>query len=173
MTLSYRARVDLGVAAAVVAVGAVILAEAWRIDPRSYGTVGPRFAPVVLASTMIALGLLVGLGALLGAREGAAAVPDDPAYGFRDVDLGRVAAVIGVGAAFTLAFWAVGFMGAAAVGMALALWVFGVRSPATLVAVSVLAALVYQFTFMGLMGLLDPRGALLDLRPLARLVTPE
>ncbi|WP_308916624.1 tripartite tricarboxylate transporter TctB family protein [Jannaschia sp. LMIT008] len=168
MTPSYRARIDLGVAATVIAVGAVLLWEAWRIDPRSYGTVGPRFVPVFLSSAMIVLGAAIGAGALMRPS-----LPADPDYGFGDGDLGRVAAVIAAGAVFTLAFWAVGFMGAAATGMLLTMWVFGVRSPAALIAVPLVAAIVYQFTFMGMMGLLDPRGALLDLRPLSRLVTPD
>ena len=168
--MTYRARIDLGVAAVVVAIGAVFGIEAWRIDPRSYEAVGPRFVPVFLAGTMIVLGMALGLAAFLSRNDSLA--DNDPAFGFRNSDLRRVLTVIGAGAVYTFAFWALGYMAATVIGAALALWVFGVRSPFVLILVSIGAGVVYQAVFMGMMGLLDPQGALIDLRALSNLVTP-
>lgn len=162
-----RARTDLGVAVVVILVGAVFALEAWRIDPRSDEAVGPRFVPLFLALSMVVLGGGIGAGALR--RSGR---PAEPGFGFGDSDLARVAAVVGAGVAYVAAFWAIGYFGATILAMALALWVFGVRSTPVLVLLPIAAGIAYQFVFMGLMGLLDPRGALLDLRDLSRLVTP-
>ena len=169
MPLSPSARIDLGLAATTVAVGAVFAAEAWRIDPASYEAVGPRAVPLFLACAMIGLGLAMAAGVWL--REGRAPLP--PGIGFADSDLRSVALVIGAGAIYAAAFWALGYMVATILGAAMALWVFGVRSPFVLIALPIVAGVIYQATFMGLMGLLDPRGALVDLRWLARPVTPQ
>ncbi|KIT16261.1 tripartite tricarboxylate transporter TctB family protein [Jannaschia aquimarina] len=172
MTLHPRTRLDLGVAAAVILIGLVFAVEAWRIDPRSYEAVGPRFVPVLLAATMIGLGLLVALGAMLR-NPSAQPLREEGDLGFEGSDLKRVMAVIGAGAAYTFCFWAFGYMAATALGMLLALLAFGVRSPLALILLPIFAAIAYQALFMGLMGLLDPRGALLDLRWLSEPVTPQ
>ena len=170
MTLATRTRVELGAAAAVAGIGAIFAIEAMGIDPRSYEQVGPRAVPVTLALAMIALAAVIAIGAL---RGNAQAAPPEPGYGFADSDIARVAGVIGAGAALTIAFWAAGYMAACFVGMVLVMRVFGVRSWPAILATSAAAAVAYQFTFMGMMGLLDPRGALLDLRPVSSLVTPN
>lgn len=167
--MTYRSRIDLGVAAVVIAIGTVFGIEAWRIDPASYEAIGPRFVPLFLCLAMIALGALIGIAALVA--PGAEA-PPEAGFGFRDTDLGRVAAVIGAGIAYVFAFWALGYFVATIIAAALALFVFGVRAPVILILGAVAAGVVYQVVFMGLMGLLDPRGELLDLRSLSRLVTP-
>lgn len=167
--MTYSNRIDLGVSAVVILVGAVFALEAWRIDPASYEAVGPRAVPLFLALVMVAMGAVIG-GCALAGRSGAEA--SDPAFGFRDSDVARVVAVIASGAAYVAAFWAAGYLAATALGAALALWVFGVRDPPVLLGTAVAAAVVYQFVFMGLMGLLDPRGAMIDLRAWSRIVTP-
>lgn len=162
-----RTRIDLGVAAACIVVGAVFALEAWRIDPRSYEAVGPRFAPLFLAGAMVVGGALVGLTAWLGDRNAGSTGGD---FGFEGSDLRRVLMVIGTGAVGVAVFWAAGYMASVAVVALLALLAFGVRAPVALVAVPLVAAIAYQFVFMGLMGLLDVRGAWVDLRPLGRAV---
>ena len=169
MPLSPSARIDLGLTVVVVGVGAVFAVEAWRIDPTSYEAVGPRAVPLFLACAMIGLGAALALGAWL--RDDRAPLP--PGIGFEGANLGRVALVIGAGALYAAAFWALGYMVATILGMAMALWVFGVRRPLVLIALPVAAGIAYQAVFMGFMGLLDPRGALLDLRWLADPVTPR
>ncbi|WP_224815947.1 tripartite tricarboxylate transporter TctB family protein [Hasllibacter sp. MH4015] len=166
--MTYRSRIDLGVAATVIAIGAVFAVEAWRIDPASYEAVGPRSVPVFLAVLMIALGAIIAIGAVAGGA------PEEEAesFGFRNSDVRRVLSVIAVGAICTAIFWAAGYMVAMIVGTGLMLWVFGVRRPIILLLLPILAGIVYQFVFMGLMGLLDPRGELVDLRWLSRLITP-
>ena len=165
-----RTQIDIGVAVACIAIGAVFALEAWRIDPRSSEAIGPRFVPLVLAGIMIVGGALV--GGLAWLRDGSAAPPSGD-FGFRDSDIRRITMVVAAGALYTFAFWAIGYLGATVLGMALALWVFGVRNPLVLVALSIVAGIMYQFIFMGLMGLLDPRGELLDLRWLSEPVTPQ
>lgn len=168
MSIAPRTRIDLGLSAVVVVVGIVFVLEALRIDPASYEAVGPRAVPLFLAGSTIALGLAIGLAAWWRAD----ATPPSPGIGFAESDLRRVALMLGAGAAYAVAFWALGYMVATMLGMALALWVFGVRSPAMLIAMPIAAGLLYQIVFMGFMGLLDPRGALLDLRALSTPVTP-
>ena len=167
--MTYRSRIDLGVAAAVIAIGVIFAVEAWRIDPRSYESVGPRLVPEFLAILMILLGAAVGVGAWINrARE----TDIDKEFGFRNSDLRRVFLVIGTGGAYAFAFWAFGYLVATILGAALALWVFGLRSPVLLIVVPIVAGALYQFVFMGMMGLLDPRGEVLDLRFLSALITP-
>lgn len=165
--MSHRKRIDLGVALVVIALGLGLGLEAWRIDPSSYEAVGPRAVPLFLCAAMVLLGALVGVGALTGGGA-----DDDPSFGFRDSDLPRVAAVIGAGAVYAFVFWAAGYLVATVVGAALAFVAFGVRSPLVVIGGAVAAGIVYQLVFMGLMGLLDPRGALIDLRDLSHLITP-
>ena len=168
-----RRRIDLGVAAVCIALGALFAAEAWRIDPRSYEAVGPRAVPLALALVLVAGGAAIGLGAWLGrGAPGEGAVEPGGEFGFAGSDVARVVQVVGAGAAYALAFWALGYMVATMIGMALALWVFGVRAPLALVLLPVAAGILYQAVFMGLMGLLDPPGALIDLRWLSAPVTP-
>lgn len=170
MNMTYRSRIDLGVAIVVFVIGLIFALEAWRINPASFEAVGPRFVPVFLACLMMGLGVLVGLSAIMSKDQGAT---DDIAdFGFRDSDLAKVLGVIGAGAITALLFWALGYLVAMIIGTFLMLWVFGVRSPFALILLPVAAGVVYQFVFMGLMGLLDPRGALVDLRWLSRLITP-
>ncbi|MCK0167213.1 tripartite tricarboxylate transporter TctB family protein [Jannaschia sp. S6380] len=170
--MSYRSRIDLGVACVVVLIGLVLGAEALRIDPKSYEAVGPRAVPLFLACAMVMGGLLVGASAWRVRRTRAPAETDAD-YGFRDSDLARVAAVIGVGLVYLIAFWALGYFGATIIAMALILVVFGNRNPLTIIGGAILAGLVYQVVFMGAMGLLDPRGALVDVRPVTSIFTPE
>ncbi|MEL6800508.1 MAG: tripartite tricarboxylate transporter TctB family protein [Pseudomonadota bacterium] len=167
--MTYRTRIDIGVAVVVIAIGIVFGIEALRINPASHEAVGPRSVPVFLALLMIVLGAGIGLSALAN-RTVETADTDD--FGFRDSDLKRVFAVIGAGIVYTAAFWAVGYLTATVLAGGLALWVFGVRSPLVIILGAIAAGIAYQFIFMGLMGLLDPRGELLDLRWLSRLITP-
>lgn len=166
--MSYRTRIDLGVACIVIAIGLVFLWQALLIDPKSHEAVGPRAVPMFLAVTMIVLGAAIGIGSLgsSGTR------PEHEDFGFGDSDILRVAAIVAVGAVFLVAFWAAGYMLATAVAAALSFRVFGVRSPVVILSGAVAASIAYQALFMGLMGLFDPRGELLDLRMLSRLVTP-
>ncbi|WP_227272283.1 tripartite tricarboxylate transporter TctB family protein [Roseobacter weihaiensis] len=168
--MNYRSHIDLGVATTVIIIGAIFALEAWRIDPASYEAIGPRAVPVFLACLMIGLGALIGVSAFASKDQTTAAEEAD--FGFHNSDIPRVFAVIGAGAVTTLVFWAAGYLVAMILGTLLMLWVFGVRAPLVLILVAIVAGVVYQFVFMGLMGLLDPRGALIDLRWLSRLITP-
>ena len=161
----HRDRVDLGVGAVTVAVGTAWLVLALRIDAYSDDVVGPRAVPVAISIGMLALGAIVCIRALFGRTRGDE-VGADGEFGFRGANLARVAAVIGSGLAFVVAFHAFGYLAATAVALLLALLAFGNRRPVLLAAVTVAGAIIYHTIFMHLMGLHDPPGAWLDLRAL-------
>ena len=159
--LTYRGRVELGVAAVVIAVGLFFALLALDINPAAFDPVGPRALPLFLALALVGGGLFIGW---LGWRDrtAEAALPAD--YGFRSSDLAQVAQVIGAGAAYVALFFALGYMAATAIAFVLILAAFGVRNAVTVLALAAGAAVLYQFVFMGLMGLNDPAGALVDVR---------
>ena len=182
----YRGRVDVGAGLATMAVGAFFAALAATISPDSYDTVGPRFVPALLAGAMLGLGALVALGGWRRARRPSGVAPGAPSvgsgatdpvpttdddFGFRGSDIRRVVQVIGCGVVYVALFWALGYLVATAVAMLLMLLAFGNRSPLVLVLVPIAAALVYQYVFVGLMGLYDPAGALVDLSGLSARVS--
>ena len=178
----YRGRVDVGAGLATMAVGAFFAALAATISPDSYDAVGPRFVPALLAGAMLGLGALVALGgwrrvrgvsdvapsvAPAASAPASDAAPTDDDFGFRGSDIRRVVQVIGCGVVYVALFWGLGYLVATAVAMLLMLLAFGNRSPLVLILVPIAAALAYQYTFVGLMGLYDPAGALVDLSGLS------
>ena len=168
MTLTYRGRIELGVALVTVAVGLLFVGLASTINPSAFDPIGPRALPLFLGFAVIALGVLVGV---VGWRDRTpeAALPKD--YGFRSSDLAQVAQVIGAGAVYVALFFAVGYMVATLIAFPLVMLSFGARRAFVMLALSVFAALLYQYVFMGLMGLNDPAGGLFDLRGLSRAVS--
>ena len=167
-SLTYRGRIELGIAAVTVAVGVFFVVLAAGIRPGRFDPIGARALPMFLAWTIIALGLLVGW---LGYRDRTPNAALDPDYGVRSSDLSQVAQVIGAGLVYFALFFAVGYMTATLISFVLVLAAFGVRNAVLMLALSVFAAFLYQYIFMGLMGLNDPAGWLLDLRPWTRQVS--
>lgn len=166
--LTYRGRIELGVALAVLVVGLFFTALALDITPSTRDPVGPRALPLFLALLLVAGAALIAWSGWRD-RTPAALLPDD--YGFRTSNLARVAQVVGAGAVYVALFFALGYMAATAVAFVLVLAAFGVRSAATALVLAVVAAALYQFVFMGLMGLNDPPGRLVDLRAWSSLVS--
>lgn len=171
MALRYRTKVDLGVAAVTVMVGAFFVYLASSISANDDGGVGPEVVPYFLAAGIIGLGILIGVSAMLFNARGAkrtltpeelAAQEAEDQFGFRDSDLGRVAAVIFMGGVYIFLFHAVGYFLATLITLALMLVVFGNRKIVTIALLAVVGALIYHYVFMGLMGLHDPAGAYFD-----------
>ena len=172
--LSYRSKIDLGVAAGTIAIGALFAFEAAAIPDGSGFGVGPRVVPEALAWIMIGLGLLIGGGALMRRKpNGDADAPiadslhpePDEDFGFADSDLKRVAIVIGVGFFYIWLIHAFGYFAATAVAVFCMLIAFGNRNIVSIFVLSAVAAVVFQYVFMQLMGLYDAPGEIYNLKP--------
>ncbi|MEM9798318.1 MAG: tripartite tricarboxylate transporter TctB family protein [Pseudomonadota bacterium] len=161
--MQYRTQIEIGAGSVAALIGLVLVWQAVGIDPRSYDAVGPRFVPLFVACAMVALGAFIAVRAWMADGRDREPMPED--YGFRDSDLARVGQVVGTGIAYLFVFWAFGYFAATLLGIALMMLAFGIRSPLAIGGVSAVTAVIYQFVFIGLMGLLDAPGAWLDLRP--------
>lgn len=168
--LQYRTKVDLGVALVTTAVGAFFTYHVSLIEAVSEDAIGPRMIPYFLSITMMVLGGFVGLTALL---RNDPALADEPApqpvltgdsFGFRDSDIAKMVAVVAMGAVYIWLFYAIGYVLSTAVSLALMLVVFGNRNVKTVVVLSIVGALAYDYLFMNLMGLYDPPGEYFDLQ---------
>jgi hypothetical protein len=175
-TFSYRTKIELGVTAVVVLTGIFFAVLAWDINPKSH-EIGPRVVPMFVAVAMILLGALVSLVALKtnspenGNGSNELDVTEDVDYGFANSNISRIVSVIGCGIIYIILFIAFGYFAATLVSLALILYAFGNRNLATLVLVSIIGTVIYQYIFMGLMGLHDPVGALIDFSVLTNLVS--
>ena len=85
-------------------------------------------------------------------------------YGFKDSNVKRIISVIISGAIYVVCFWAFGYFLATFVTIGLIMMAFGHTNIIKIILFSLVASLVYQFIFMGMMGLYDPAGEVLDLR---------
>lgn len=170
--LSYRGRVDLGVAIVVFAVGAFFLWQASLIDSFATDGIGPGIFPTFLAIAITALSVLVGINAFRLHRRGmddetGELTPEaaaDDAFGFQDSDLVRVFVVIALGFVYVGLFHALGYLLATLLSLAFMLFAFGNRRWGTIIGLAVVGALAYDYVFMNLMGLYDPPGAFIDLK---------
>ena len=169
--LRYRTKVDLGVAIGTIAIGAFFAYQVSLIEAVAQDAIGPRLIPYFLSISMIVLGVLIAISALYyNASRAAAAASDalhaaepEEDFGFRDSDMLRVFAVIGMGFVYIALFTALGYVISTVLSLALMLLVFGNRKIATIVILSIVGAVIYDYVFMGLMGLHDPPGAFFDL----------
>ena len=174
-TLSYRTKIELGVTAVVVVIGLFFAILAWDINPKSH-EIGPRVVPMFIATTMILLGALISFIALkFNSIENGNASDDDvfveDDYGFADSNITRVFTVIGCGIIYIILFIAFGYFMATLASLFLIMFAFGNRNPRTLVIVPLIGTGLYQYVFMGLMGLHDPAGALIDFSALTNWIS--
>lgn len=162
---NYKVKIEYGVAAIVALIGAFFVFQAFTIKLSSE-IVGPRAMPMTLAISLI-------LGATwLAVRAYRGRVGERKAeYGFLDSDLKRIALVIGCGILFVTTFWLFGFFVSVVVGYVSALYAFGVRNKLKIVISALAMAFVLQWLFMGVMLLNDPKGILVDLRPLTDMIS--
>ncbi|MRG74071.1 hypothetical protein GH722_20110 [Alphaproteobacteria bacterium HT1-32] len=166
----YRTRIDLGVAAVTLLTGSFFLYQAMGIEPGYGGSVRPMMLPIFIAVTMMVLGGLVGLTALMN-NAGLPSLKDEAVeladasgdqFGFRDSNLRRIAAVVGTGIAYLILFHALGYFLATLISFVLIQLTFGSRNLITIAVTAVIGTAIYQYVFMHLMGLYDPPGALFN-----------
>lgn len=164
---SYKIKVEYGVGAVVLLIGVFFIFQAFTIET-SREVVGPRTLPMVLAVALVVSGAWLCLRAFLGKagdlKEG---------YGFLESDLRRIGSVVAGGALFVVGFWAFGFFTALIVTFIAMLSAFGVRNWVAKIVGGILVAVIFQWLFMGIMLLNDPRGALVDLRPVTNLISGQ
>ena len=164
---AYKIKVEYCVAAVVALIGFFFIYQAFTISV-SREAVGPRTMPMFLAVALIVGGVWLALRAFLGKagdlREG---------YGFLETDVARIFEVIGSGIVFVFLFWAFGYFMAIIVTAIAMLFAFGVRSWPKMIIGSIVLAVGFQWLFMGIMRLNDPRGALVNLRPYTTWISGE
>ena len=163
--LDYKTKVEYGVGAVVFLIGLFFIFQAFTIET-SREAVGPRTMPMFLAISLVISGIWIGLRAYLG-RAG----DIGEGYGFQESNLPRIAQVVGCGALFVLLFWAFGYFVALIFTFMAMLYTFGVRNWIGMAACGIILAFVFQWLFMGIMLLNDPRGALVDMRPYTNWIT--
>ena len=146
-------------------VGVFFIIQAFTIDT-TREVVGPRTLPMILAISIAAGGLFLAARALLGKagdlREG---------YGFLESDTRRIFLVVACGALFVFSFWAIGYFVALIVTFTAMLTTFGVKSWIKKLLGGLMVAFIFQWLFMGIMLLNDPKGALFDMRPYTNWIT--
>lgn len=157
---TYKIKVEYGVSSVVLLIGIFFIFQAFTIETSSEA-VGPRTMPLSLAIFLMIGGVWLALRAYLGKagdlKEG---------YGFLESDIKRIFMVFASGALFVFMFWAFGYVAAIISTYIAMLFTFGVRSKLWMILGAVVVALAFQWVFMGVMMLNDPKGAILDLRPL-------
>ena len=164
-TRDHKTKVEYGVAAVVLLIGVFFIFQAFTIDT-SREAVGPRTMPLLIAIALVISGVWLGFRAVTGrsgdVKEG---------YGFIETDVKRIAEVIGCGALFVFLFWGFGYFVALIFTFVAMLATFGVRNWLAMAAGAVIIAFVFQWLFMGIMLLNDPRGVIVDMRPYTNWIT--
>jgi len=163
----YKTKLEYGVSVIVMLIGIFFIYQAFTIGV-SKEAVGPRTMPMALAVTLVLGGLWLALRAFRGkvgdVKEG---------YGFLDSDLKRISLVVGCGVLFVITFWLFGYFIAIIVTYIFSLLSFGVRDKTKIIVGAVVMAIVMQWLFMGIMRLNDPRGVIIDLRPVTNLISGD
>ena len=161
----YKTKVEYGVSAVVLLVGVFFIFQAFTIET-SRESVGPRTLPMILALSLVLGGLWLALRARMGKtgdlKEG---------YGFLESDIKRIFMVVACGVVFVTAFWGFGYFAAVIVTLIAMLFTFGVRNWFAMIIGAVMLAVVFQWVFMGVMLLNDPKGAMVDVRPYTNWIT--
>ena len=158
-TQQYKIKVEYGVAAVVLFVGLFFIYQAFTIET-SRESIGPRTLPLFLAASLAIGGLWLALRAFLG-KVGE--IQDG--YGFLESDSKRIFLVVACGMLFITMFWGFGYFTAVIVTLIAMLLTFGVRNWISMLIGAIVLAFVFQWVFMGVMLLNDPKGAIIDLRP--------
>lgn len=161
----YKTKIEFGVSAVVLAVGVFFIFQAFTIET-SRESVGPRTLPMILAVSIVIGGLWLGLRAWMG-KSGE--IKDG--YGFLESDVKRIVMVVGCGVLFVLTFWGFGYFSAIVVTLIAMLYTFGVRNWIAMIIGAFVLALVFQWVFIGVMLLNDPKGAIVDMRPYTNWIT--
>ncbi len=161
----YKTKLEYGVSAVVLAVGFFFIVQAFTIET-SRESVGPRTLPMILAVSIVLGGVWLALRAWAG-KSGE--IKDG--YGFLESDVKRIILVVGCGMLFVLTFWGFGYFSAIIVTLIATLYTFGVRNWLAMIIGALALALIYQWVFIGVMLLNDPKGAIVDMRPYTNWIT--
>ncbi|MEM6308589.1 MAG: tripartite tricarboxylate transporter TctB family protein [Pseudomonadota bacterium] len=161
----YKIKVEYGVAAVVLAIGVFFVFQAFTIDT-SREAVGPRTMPMIIAVALVISGAWLAIRAYTGK---AGDLKDG--YGFLESDITRIFLIVACGALFVLLFWAFGYFTALIFTLLAMLVTFGVRNWPVMIAGAIILAFVFQWLFMGVMLLNDPKGAIIDMRPYTNWIT--
>jgi len=165
MSRRYVIKLEIAVAIVLALIGAFFIYLASSIPQALNDPIGPKVLPMFLAISLVAGGALVAILALVKHGPG---TPDEvdmkSSYGFRESNVPLIFAVIGCGIVYLISFWAFGYFVATFIAVVLIMLTFGNRNWLLILVISLVAAMVYQFVFMGLMGLFDPPGNITDLR---------
>jgi hypothetical protein len=163
----YKTKLEYGVSVIVMLIGIFFIYQAFTIGV-SKEAVGPRTMPMALAITLVLGGLWLAVRAFRGkvgdVKEG---------YGFLDSNMKRISLVVGCGVLFVITFWLFGYFIAIIVTYISSLLSFGVRDKTKIIVGAVVMAIVMQWLFMGIMRLNDPRGVIIDLRPVTNLISGD
>ena len=162
---SYKSKIEYGVSFTVLVVGIFFIFQALTIDTTKE-LVGPRTLPMILAISLMLGGIWLGLRAYFNK---AGDLPDG--YGFLESDLQRIIMVVGCGAFFVLCFWAFGYFTALVVNFVIMQFTFGVRNWTRMILGALVLAIIFQWLFMGIMMLNDPKGVIFDMRPYTNWIT--
>lgn len=161
----YKTKVEYGVSAVVLLVGVFFIFQAFTIET-SRESVGPRTLPLILAVSLVVGSLWLALRAFLGKtgdlKEG---------YGFQESDVKRIFMVVACGVLFVTIFWGFGYFLAVIFTLIAMLFTFGVRNWIAMIVGAVILAFIFQWVFMGVMLLNDPKGAIVDMRPYTNWIT--
>jgi hypothetical protein len=162
---SYKIKVEYCVSAVVLLVGVFFIFQAFTIET-SREAVGPRTMPLILAISLVIGGLWLALRAALGKTGDLS-----EGYGFLESDVKRILMVVGCGIFFVFMFWGFGYFVAIILTYILMLLTFGVRNWAWMIGGAIVLAFIFQWLFMGIMRLNDPKGAIVDMRPYTNWIT--
>jgi len=161
----YKIKVEYGVAAVTLLVGIFFIFQAFTIET-SRESVGPRTLPMILAVSLVLGGLWLALRAFIGK---AGDLKDG--YGFLESDVKRIFLVVACGVLFVAMFWGFGYFMAITVTLIAMLYTFGVRNWFAMIISAIVLAFIFQWVFMGVMLLNDPKGAIMDMRPYTNWIT--
>jgi len=92
-------------------------------------------------------------------------------YGFLESDVKRIFLVVACGVLFVVTFWGFGYFLAVIVTLIAMLLTFGVRNWIAMILGAIVLAVIFQWVFMGVMLLNDPKGAIVDMRPYTNWIT--
>jgi len=161
----YKVKLEYGVAAVVFLVGLFFIYQAFTIET-SKESIGPRTLPLILAVSLVIGGLWLALRAMMGKvgelKEG---------YGFLESDSKRIFMIVACGVLFVSVFWGFGYFSAVIVTLIAMLLTFGVRNWVAMIIGAIVLAIIFQWVFMGIMLLNDPKGAIIDMRPYTNWIT--
>ncbi|MDB4222895.1 tripartite tricarboxylate transporter TctB family protein [Granulosicoccus sp.] len=161
----YKIKVEYCVGAVVLLVGIFFIFQAFTIAT-TRASIGPRTLPMILAVSLV----LGGLWLLVRAFRGNTGDLNE-GYGFLESDVKRIFLVVGCGILFVATFWGFGYFLAVIVTLIAMLLTFGVRNWVAMFLGAIVLAIVFQWVFMGVMLLNDPKGVIVDMRPYTNWIT--